>query len=114
MRVSGELGRLLVPFEADEVLLGGDQDEPFAVGLLAQRPRLGMRVTMMVRKAPRDGHRDTGIGKRCKKLFRIADPCEGQYPPATERCNELRIRPQVRPQNGKIAFARLERHGTSP
>ena len=107
LRVSDELGRFLVPLEAGEVLLGGDQHQPFAVGLLAERPRLGTRVTMMIRKAPRDGHRHTGIRKRCKKFFRIADPCEGKYPPATERCDELWIRPQVRPQDGKIVSARL-------
>jgi hypothetical protein len=40
MGVSGELGHLIVAPEPDQILFGCQQNEAFAIGVLAQRARV--------------------------------------------------------------------------
>jgi len=65
------------PGEADVVLLGGDQDEVFVVGVRHQHPRFDRRVGMVVGEASPLRDHDAGVGQGREEFLRIGDTRKG-------------------------------------
>jgi len=61
------------------------QHQPVAVGVVAQRLRLGRSVAVVIGKAARRSHHDAESRQRRKELPGVADAGEGQHAAAAQR-----------------------------